>query len=256
MNFQKSFEELLDGVLTDYRNQFPDIDTAQGSLVFLKSACLASALWGVYQYQHYIGKQIFPDTCSSDNLKHHAWVRGLTPVAGETDAELLTRLLEIIRRPPAGGNKYDYVRWAKAVDNVAAAWCYPIAQGDGTVDVVILADISTGNEIPNQALLDAVAAHINDLRPVTHSQLRVLAPTVQATAVTMAVTGASVDKALITAEITAMLNAMEPDETLYLARLTSIAIQYGAINATLTLPAANVVPDEYHMIRAGAISVT
>ncbi len=30
----------------------------------------------------------------------------------ETDAALLDRLLDVIRRPPAGGNKYDYRRWA------------------------------------------------------------------------------------------------------------------------------------------------
>ncbi|WP_293766567.1 baseplate J/gp47 family protein, partial [uncultured Aquitalea sp.] len=33
-------------------------------------------------------------------------------VEEESDSELLARLLELIRRPPAGGNKYDYRRWA------------------------------------------------------------------------------------------------------------------------------------------------
>jgi uncharacterized phage protein gp47/JayE len=257
MNFSKGFEELLDGILTDYRNQFPDVDTAQGSLVFIRSACLASALWGIYQYQDHIAKQMFPDTATSENLRHHAWVRGVDPTTGETDAALLARLLEVIRRPPAGGNKYDYERWAKEVDNVAAAYCFPLAQGDGTVDVIILANAATtGNEIPNQTLLDAVKAYIDDVRPVTHSQLQVLAPTIDATDVTMTITGNGINPDLISGEITALLNSMQPGQTLYLTQLTAIAIQFGASNATLTAPAADVVPDAGHMIRPGVISVT
>ncbi len=59
--FQKSFDELLDQILTDWRNQFPGADTSQGSLIFIKSACLASALWGLYKYQAWIARQIFAD---------------------------------------------------------------------------------------------------------------------------------------------------------------------------------------------------
>lgn len=47
----------------------------------------------------------------------------------ESDAELLARLLEIIRRPPAGGNKYDYKRWALEVSGVSAAYVYPLRRG-------------------------------------------------------------------------------------------------------------------------------
>ncbi|MCE5274871.1 MAG: baseplate J/gp47 family protein [Deltaproteobacteria bacterium] len=150
MSFQKDFDELLDAILTDYRNQFPGIDISQGSLVFIKSACLASALWGLYKHQEWVARQIFPDTADTVNLEHHAWVRGLARTYLETDAALLTRLLAVIRRPPAGGNKYDYEQWALSIDNVAAAWCFPIAQGLGTVDVVILAnEANTGSEIPS-----------------------------------------------------------------------------------------------------------
>ena len=152
MNFQKEFDELLAGILTDYRNQFPEADCSQGSLIFIKSACLASALWGLYRYQEWISKQIFPDTADTEALEHHAWIRGLSRTYGETDGAYLARLLEYIRRPPAGGNKFDYVKWALEVDNVARSWCFPIAQGLGTVDVVILANaLTTGNEIPSSS---------------------------------------------------------------------------------------------------------
>ena len=151
-NFLEDFNTILDGILTDYRNQLPGADTSQGSLIFIKSACLASALWGLYHYQEYISRQIFADSSDTINLEHHAWVRGLSRTYGETDAALLARLLEYIRRPPAGGNRYDYIKWATAVDNVHRAWCYPLSQGLGTVDVVILAnETTTGSEIPSSS---------------------------------------------------------------------------------------------------------
>lgn len=150
MEFQKDFDELLDDILTDYKNQFPEADTSQGSLIYIKSACTASALWGLYKYQEYISKQIFPDTADTENLDHHAWVRGLTRNPDESDSELLARLLDYIRRPPAGGNQYDYVKWALEMSNVKAAYCFPLAQGLGTVDVVIVADKdATGSELPS-----------------------------------------------------------------------------------------------------------
>lgn len=148
-----TFDDLLEAILTDYRNQFPEGDTSQGSLIYIKSACYASCLWGLYHYQEWIAKQIFPDTADSEYLERHAWVRGISRTYGEDDVALLERLLEYIRRPPAGGNKYDYVKWALEVDNVAGAWCIPIPSGVlGTVAVVIQAnEDTTGSEIPSSS---------------------------------------------------------------------------------------------------------
>src|SRR5450759_3445816 len=152
MTFQKDFDVLFAAMLTDWRNQFPEADLSAGSLIYMKSACLASALWGLYKYQDWIAKQIFPDTADTQYLEYHAWVRGLARTVDETDAAYLGRLLDDIRRPPAGGNKYDYIKWALEVNDVARAWCFPIAQGVGTVDVVILANLlSTGSEIPSSS---------------------------------------------------------------------------------------------------------
>lgn len=147
-----TFDELLDRILTDYRNQLPGADTSQGGLLFIKAACMASALWGAYKHQDWVSKQIFPDTAAAEQLDHHAWVRGLTRSVGESDADLLTRLLEHLRRPPAGGNKADYEKWAREIANVAAAYCYPIHQGIGTADVVVVADeTATGSELPSSS---------------------------------------------------------------------------------------------------------
>ncbi|WP_413462564.1 baseplate J/gp47 family protein [Kingella kingae] len=42
-----------------------------------------------------------------------------------------------MRRPPAGGNQYDYKNWALSVDGVSSAYVYPLRRGLGTVDIAI-----------------------------------------------------------------------------------------------------------------------
>uniref|UniRef100_UPI0032B60DD4 baseplate J/gp47 family protein n=1 Tax=Escherichia coli TaxID=562 RepID=UPI0032B60DD4 len=71
--------------------------------------------------------------------------------------------LDILRRPPAGGNKYDYKRWALEVDGVTSAYVEPLRRGLGTVDVAI----TSANDLPSQELINAVLAHIEEVRPVT-----------------------------------------------------------------------------------------
>jgi uncharacterized phage protein gp47/JayE len=326
-NFQKDFDTLFATILTDWQNQYPDADMSKGSLIYMKSACLASALWGLYKYQDWIARQIFPDTAETAAMEHHAWVRGLSRNIGETDAELLARLLTYIRRPPAGGNQYDYIKWALEIDYVAKAWCFPLAQGLGTVDVVILADEdTTGSELPSshaltgtatsvtanklvdsaanfadalparigdiaynedlatQAVVTAiddantltldtdiftaigqaytlksltvqVKEYIDDVRPVTASVVRILPPTITTQAVTITVTGSGVDKTAIATEITAVMNALIPGETLYLSRIIASAIQLGAANVVVSLPVADVTPGAYEILRPGTITV-
>ncbi|MDH5525227.1 MAG: baseplate J/gp47 family protein [Desulfobulbaceae bacterium] len=252
-----SFDELLNKILTDYRGQFDGkYDTSEGSLAFIKSACTASALWGIYQHQEHIGKQIFPDTQEEENLEHYGWVQGIDRKPGESVADYLDRILDDLRRPPAGGNQYDYEKWAKEITNVKAAYSWPLAQGAESVDVVIVADaVATGDEIPTQALIDEVAAYIEEVRPVGARFVRVLAPTIVEQAVTM--TGVGVDlAAAVQADIEAYLNTFEPGQELYLPQLTTIATENGVANPVLTTPAATVTPEDYEMLRPGVIDVS
>ncbi len=146
----KDFDELLSGILDDYQNQFPDVDRSQGSLVFIKSAVSAAALWGLYKHQEHIADQMFPDTADTENLEHHAYIQNITRKNGESDTDYLDRLLNAIRKPPAGGNDNDYIQWAKTITNIVEAYVIPLAQGLGTVDVVVLADEDiTGSEVPS-----------------------------------------------------------------------------------------------------------
>lgn len=399
MNLSREFDALLAAMLTDWQNQNPDADLSRGSLIYMKSACLASALWGIYKYQDWIARQIFPDTAETAYLEHHAWTRAITRLSGESDAALLARVLDDIRRPPAGGNQYDYIKWALEIDGVARAYCVPLAQGLGTVDVIILADVAvTGSEIPSnsarigavtsvgacklndsggtfaadhavaagdvvenplrgtrttvasvdsgtqltldadifayigepyiihcqtgtstsvsagqlvdsagdfedadytvapgdvvenvtdnleatvvsvdsgtQLTLDAdiftatgktyvvrglvgrVKAYIDQQRPVTASLVSVVGPTVVDQDVTMTITGTGLDLSAIADSIEAYLDTLTPGQTLYLAKLTQIAMDAGADNAVISAPAADVAATTYQMLRAGTVSVT
>lgn len=92
----------------------------------------------------------------------------------ETDAELLVRLLDVIQRPPAGGNAFDFRRWALDCDGVSNAYVYPLRRGLGTVDIVITAS----GGLPSATTIATVQAYIDSMRPVTAKSAWVLAPTI------------------------------------------------------------------------------
>ena len=61
------------------------------------------------------------------------------------------------------------------------------------------------------------------------------------------------DKGQIITDATAYLNSLLPGQTLYKSQLQNIALINGADDATVTLPAVNVVPTSTQMIRPGVI---
>ena len=86
-------------------------------------------------------------------------VTNSAPITGgydaETDEDLRERYYEAIRTPASNGNKASYKIWAKSITGVGDAKVFPLAQGTGTVDVVIIdadmtpADTSLVNEVQN-----------------------------------------------------------------------------------------------------------
>lgn len=140
MSYEKPFNTILQEIITDYNNMMPDRDTSQGSDTFIDASCLTAALWGVYKFASYVRDQISPLTCDSDWLTRHAALYGITRISGETDTDLLARLMSRLQHPPAGGNRYDYVAWAKEVEVThTAAWA--AATEIATYDVVCV-DVS------------------------------------------------------------------------------------------------------------------
>lgn len=257
--FDRTFDEILQEIITDHVNQDPVIDISKGSPDYITSAAVASAIWGMEKRGKYLSTQIVPGPdMSRENLEHWAIMRGLALDPAESDAALLTRLLFDIRHPPAGGNKYDYSRWAKLASlDVAAAWCVSQGQGTGTVDVIILANAArTGSEIPANALLSTVRAFIADICPDQVQFLRVLAPEVLGEDVTISRAGTDYPDAQAIADITTSLAIYIPGQPLYQDTLKGLALGGGDGRALVTLPAADIVPTPYQMIRPGAINVT
>lgn len=81
----------------------------------------------------------------------------------ESDKALYARVLARKQKPITSGNAYHYEYWAMEVDGVGAVKVLPTWQGPGTVKVVVL----DGNlEPPSDALVAAVAAHIEAQRPI------------------------------------------------------------------------------------------
>ena len=103
-------------------------------------------------------------------------INALGGTAQESDASLLDRYLERVRRPPAGGNKYDLRNWALEVPGVTNAYVYPLRRGLGTVDIAI----TSAANLPSKDLVKATQEHIDDIRPVTAKETLVVAPIAKA----------------------------------------------------------------------------
>lgn len=179
----------------------------------------------------------------------------------EALASLLERVLDHLQHPPAGGNKYDYVRWAKEVAGVTSAYVYPLRRGVGTVDIAILS-----NGMPSSdELRIAVFDYINPRHPAG-SDFLVLTPSlvnVDINAVVTLADGTLLNDVKVSIEntLTAYFSNLKPGDTVNRSRLlASIADIAGVTDVTLNTPAASVstLIDAAHIQLAalGTISVT
>lgn len=84
-------------------------------------------------------------------------------INGETDDELRARYLHKVRKPITSGNTFHYELWATEIEGVAAAKIFPLWDGNGTVKVVV---IDSAGRAPSSGIIDAVAAHIENERPI------------------------------------------------------------------------------------------
>ena len=167
----------------------------------------------------------------------------------ENDASLLSRLLERIRRPPAGGNRHDYKNWALSVDGVSSAYVYPLRRGLGTVDVAI----TSANQLPSAETLVAVQNYIDAVRPVTAKNVRVLAPDITRVDVRVRVKLAGADWAAAQREIQAALDAyfdaLIPADDVVVSQLEAvISNAAGVVDRVLLAPRANLTADTVNKI--------
>ncbi|WP_297572556.1 baseplate J/gp47 family protein [uncultured Deefgea sp.] len=179
----------------------------------------------------------------------------------EADDSMLARLLDLIQRPPAGGNQYDFKRWALEVPGVTAAYVYPLRRGFGTVDVVITAN----GGLPSPEVLASTQSHIDDERPVTAKNTAVITPTLSAIALDLKIkpvvgfTLAALDPK-IRAVITAYFAALQPGDHMVVNKLLGqLTTLPGVSDAKITSPAANVLAivdaNQVQWLRQGAVAI-
>jgi uncharacterized phage protein gp47/JayE len=160
----------------------------------------------------------------------------------ESIASLLDRVLDRMRHPPAGGNQYDYRRWAMEVPGVTSAWCYPLRRGLGTTDVAVL---SNGVPAP-QALLNTVKAYIESVNPSGGDCMVVTASlqTVNVAATVALLPGVSLAtvQAAVQSALAAYIAGLEPGATVMRSRILAIITDVpGVTDVNLVSPAASVV---------------
>lgn len=179
----------------------------------------------------------------------------------ETAAAFLERMLEVLRNPEAGGNQYDYERWAKQVAGVDRAFCYPRRRGPGTVDVAVL---SNGLP-PSEALRVKVQSAIDAKRPPYGDSMTLI---IQQGAVAVSGVLHLADNVLlgtvlpkIQAGLEEYFLALAPGETVYRQRIITIICSVSGVkDLELALPAGNVTNrvDDSHIEQSklGAVNLT
>lgn len=94
-------------------------------------------------------------------------VTNTAPFAGgtdtESDADLLARYLETVRRPATSGNANQYRQWALEVAGISDAKVYEVWNGPGTVKVTLL---DANKRAPTPEKVAEVASYIESVRPV------------------------------------------------------------------------------------------
>ncbi|MGJ7611161.1 MULTISPECIES: baseplate J/gp47 family protein [unclassified Variovorax] len=179
----------------------------------------------------------------------------------EQDDSLRTRMLEAYQKPPQGGSRDDYIKWAKAVPGVTRAWCKPLGFGDGTVVVYTMFDqaeaafggfpqgtngVATGEPRAAAATGDQliVANAIYPLQPVTALVYSCAATAFPVNFTITGLTGASlVTRALIAAAIDGVffLEGTPTGGTVALSLIESaIAAISGTKGFVITVPTGNI----------------
>lgn len=197
-------------------------------------------------------------------------------VDSETDASLRARILSAWRNPPQGGTTADYKAWALEAstpeDPISRAFVSPPATGFNTVTVYVVADgggLPAANPpTPSATAIANAAAYIDARRPLA-SQLEVRAPTFLPINPTISLPGtlSPAQQAEIQSAITNEIDAYLIDN----AQVRTATVSYelpisvlralvtnaaGGIDASVTAPAANIVPAVHNLIHRGTITWT
>jgi baseplate J-like protein len=178
----------------------------------------------------------------------------------ESDSSLLERLLNKIRRPAAGGNKYDYKDWALEVDGVEQAYVYPLRRGLGTVDIAITAD----NGVPSDDTVRRAQEYIDQERPVTAKESKVVKPDVTKVNfnIQVKISGVALNdiKTTINNALRDYFNGLIPGDDLIVSQCEAVVNNLiGVVDRRFIAPTANQKADIVNKIewfRLGEVTVT
>ena len=178
-------------------------------------------------------------------------------IDAETDESLRARLLVRIQNPPHGGNRNDYVTWAKenTTYRVTRAWAYENWGGPGNVGVTFLLD-EEDDPIPSPAAVDAVQEYIDAVRPLC-ATVTVFAPTAVTVDFTISVTpNTGTVKAAVQSALSAYISENGvPGSTLCLSKLNeAISSAAGEEDHIMTVPSSNVVLAQNEFAKIGSIT--
>lgn len=273
MQITKDIDTIYDDLLTNHFNR-RGVDAGPLLCAFYSGVALCS--WCLYRIGQYVSEQILPTSADSEWIEKHAKIRGISKLPYETDSELLARIMDDIQYPRAGGNKYDWPRWAKDVshthnpgssnewiESVSMAITDENARGAGTINLVITSDnpISSPPEQATSDLIDDVTDYIETKRPLGIWDYMVIGAEPLLVNVLMSVQADdfSAISGTIQTQIENLIKSKLPGEPLYRSQLSSIAIECGADDATVTVPSSTIIPDNgptsYERLWPGTITV-
>lgn len=279
----KPFDEILANILTDYANLDSNPDTSEGTMTYIAAACQASAIWGLYHFGNFVGRQIFPDTSDTDQLNHHGAIYEVERTEDDTDATYLAKLLDRLRKPPAGGNANDWRNWCKTDDNGDRIETVVNLDPDGkgyyaqSVTIITPPDVTIGTVtaviIPNDEdilgtaamteLIALIETNIDALRPVTSSGYTVSEVVLVPYIFVVAVSGESIDEDAIKEDLQAYIDTLQAGQPLFKSQMSSIALDAGVDNVLdiSAVPAdfdaqGAIRPDHDEAVRASSILIS
>ena len=153
-------------------------------------------------------------------------------MSGGTEMEslsaLLSRLIQRVQHPPAGGAPHDYVRWALEVNGVTRAWCFPRYYGGGTTGVAIVLD-NQADILPTTQDCERVKAYISGHKNTVTglwegmpagNELFVFAPKVKRLDLTIRLVPATESlKSAVKSTLVSLFQTLAPGGLLYLSHL-------------------------------------
>ena len=168
-------------------------------------------------------------------------------------------LIAFFQSRPAGGNDDDYEEWAKSVPGVTRVWVYGNNPLLGQVTVVFVRDDDDTTIIPDPGEVADVLDAVDVERPTT-AEVFVQAPVEEVQPYTISITPDTAEnRTAVEAELDDLHRTLEAGDgagrgTLYIFQVNAAIGRVPLTTATVTVPAGDVVPDEFELITRGSVT--